>query len=56
MKQISEEKNPRVIFSEDNVTDVPKHAVMLYFENMIYKFFIPRYAPDEAIYITRSIK
>jgi len=36
----------------DNVNDVPKHVFMLYFENMIYEFFIPRYAPDEALYTT----
>ncbi|TCC95019.1 HNH endonuclease [Pedobacter hiemivivus] len=38
----------------NNVDDVPKHVFMLYFENMIYEFFIPRYALDEALYITRE--
>ena len=35
---------------KDRAKDVPSHLFALYFENMVYELFIPRYALDKELY------
>lgn len=39
---------------KDDAENIPKHIFMLYFENFIYEFFIPLYAPDSQMYENRQ--